>query len=399
MTQLYGPPASGRTLLKLTRDKQPSVRAKAAFLLGVQPDDAAGPYVARLLADPDANVRRMACDAITRGGYEVPIESLITVLADSDRFVAWAARRALEEFPVADWKDAVFAAKEGRSFLVGATALLTVEPDKKTAEAVVARCRELMQGYLSDPDFVDLLRVLELAVVRGNISGEEVAELRGDLAREYPAGEWRMNREMLRLAAHLQEPSVLPRLLEELNGKAPQTEKLHAAFMARFLKSGWTSEQKFALVQYLEDAKKLEGGVGLAGYVDNVLRDFSGIFNDGERREVLANGKQWPTSALSALMKLPEHPDSQVIQQLILLDGDLASVDGDAADRLQTGICAILGRSADNASMEYLRKAFDEQPERRPDLAMGLAQSPGGKNWRCWFAPCLRWKASRLKKC
>ncbi len=381
MTQLYGPPASGRTLLKLTRDKQPTVRAKAAFLLGVQPDDAAGPYLARLLSDPDANVRRMACDSITRGGYEVPIDTLVAALADSDRFTAWAARRALEEFPVTEWKNVVLEAKEVRSFLVGATALLTVEPDKKTAEAVVGRCRSLMQGYLSDPDFVDLLRVLELAVVRGNIAGDEVAELRRDLASEYPASEWRMNREILRLAVQLQEPSILPRILQELNGKAPQTEKLHAAFMARFLKSGWTSQQKFALVQYLEDAQKLEGGVGLAGYVDNVMRDFAETFNEKERREVLANGKQWPMAALSALMKLPEHPEPQVIQQLVDLDGELASADGEAAERLQTGIVAILGRSADNASMDYLRQAFEEQPERRPDLAMGLAQSPGGKNW------------------
>jgi putative heme-binding domain-containing protein len=66
---------------------------------------------------------------------------------------------------------------------------------------------------------------------------------------------------------------------------------------------------------------------------------------------------------------------------LIALDGELATVDGDPADRLQTGIVAILGRSADNVSMDYLRRAFDEQPARRQDLAMGLAQSPGGKNW------------------
>jgi putative heme-binding domain-containing protein len=381
MTQLYGPPAGAKTLLKLTRDKQPSVRAKAAFLLGVQPDDTAGPYLARMLTDSDAGVRRATSDAITRGGYDVPIETLIAALADSDRFAAWAARRALEEFPVADWKQPVLDAKETRSFLVGATALLTVEPDRKTAEQVVVRCRSLMQGYLSDPDFIDLLRVLELAVVRGNIAGEALPELRRDLAREYPAGEWRMNREMLRLAAHLQEASILPRLLGELNGKASQTEKLHAAFMARYIKSGWTSDQKYALVKYLENAQKLDGGVGLAGYVDNVLRDFSVGFNESEQREALANGQQWPTAALSALVKLPEHPEPQVIRQLIELDGDLASVDTPPARRLRTGIVAILGRSADTASMDYLRQAFEEQPERRPDLAMGLAQSPDGKNW------------------
>jgi putative heme-binding domain-containing protein len=48
---------------------------------------------------------------------------------------------------------------------------------------------------------------------------------------------------------------------------------------------------------------------------------------------------------------------------------------------LQVGIVAVLARSADADSQAYLRKIWDESPERRQSAALGLAQQPGGENW------------------
>jgi glucose/arabinose dehydrogenase len=151
MTQLYGPAIDGKMLARLCQDKQVVVRAKAAWLLGLTPDQTSAKALFRLMNDPDALVRASAIEAINRGVYDVPIDRLVVRLADTDRHVAWAARRTLEEFPVEDWKQKVLGAKETRAFLVGAVALLAVEPDRKSAEAIVERGRTLMQGYLSDP--------------------------------------------------------------------------------------------------------------------------------------------------------------------------------------------------------------------------------------------------------
>src|SRR4051794_8529124 len=66
---------------------------------------------------------------------------------------------------------------------------------------------------------------------------------------------------------------------------------------------------------------------------------------------------------------------------LASLDRKLAALKGDSIQRLQVGILAVLARSGDEASMAYLRKAFDEFPERRQAATLGLAQQPGGENW------------------
>src|SRR5690606_11080572 len=48
---------------------------------------------------------------------------------------------------------------------------------------------------------------------------------------------------------------------------------------------------------------------------------------------------------------------------------------------LKTGIVAVLARSGDAASMSLLREMWQRAPERRPTVAMGLAQQPDGENW------------------
>jgi putative heme-binding domain-containing protein len=381
LIQLYGPMASPRSLMRLAEDGQPEVRAKAAFLLGLQPDEAAGPTLAGRLKDPEARVRRVACEAISRGGYKVEASMLIGELADPDRFVAYAARQALETMPPEKWQDDVLQSSSVRTFLVGAVGLLARGPDAETAQSIVARGRKFLSGYLSDDDFVDLMRVFELALVRGKLKPDDVPELRRELAQEYPAGEWRMNRELVLLLAYLQDASILPRLLDELKGSAPDAEKIHAALHARFITSGWTSEQKYALLEFYEQARGLDGGHSFVGYIDNVSRDFCASFNETERQHVLAHGKQWPGGALSVLVNLSMPPKPEIVAQLIDLDTELKAMDAPAAARLRTGIVAVLGSSGDSASMAHLRASFEKEPDRRSEIAMGLAQVPGGANW------------------
>ena len=91
---------------------------------------------------------------------------------------------------------------------------------------------------------------------------------------------------------------------------------------------------------------------------------------------------KWPTSTLSVLARLPEHPSSETLQQIIKLDRDLRRVDSDAARKLRIGIAAVLGGSRDAGAMAYLREVYENEPDRRVMLAMALAQQPEGENWQ-----------------
>ena len=57
--------------------------------------------------------------------------------------------------------------------------------------AVIERISELMSGFVSDRDFLDMLRILQVAILQGEVQPEELTSLRGQLAEEFPAGDFR----------------------------------------------------------------------------------------------------------------------------------------------------------------------------------------------------------------
>jgi putative heme-binding domain-containing protein len=98
---------------------------------------------------------------------------------------------------------------------------------------------------------------------------------------------------------------------------------------------------------------------------------------------VLKHGHQWPNAVLAAFYKLPNQPDPETIETIIQMDQAIiqqASADP-AASRLRLGVIAILARSGDPESMDYLRRLWQQEPERRNDIVIGLAQQPGDENW------------------
>ena len=386
LMQLVGPFPTIKLLLAVSKDTKSELRAKAAYLMGIHVDSTAKSRLVELLADTDPRVRRTACESLVRGGYQPPADRLARLLAEPNRSVAWAAGRALQSLPVEDWESMVIEAKTPTAFLNGAPFLLALNPPDATIDAVLTRASELMRGELSDADFVSLLRVLQLGLDRGNLHRHNVPELCRQLAEEFPASEpldreQRINRELIRLLAYLQEGSILPRLMSELKRKLPIEERVQLAAYARFFKEGWTTEQKLKLLEFYEMAHSVEGGHSFAGYIDNFARDFVADFSDDEKSEVLAQAARFPHHAVWALAALPDDPGEQVIAQLIELDKKLLDVDSEEAKRLGTALVAVFGRSRDSKAMAYLRRQYDERPERREDLAMGLAQSPGGDNW------------------
>ncbi|HEV3136773.1 MAG TPA: HEAT repeat domain-containing protein, partial [Pirellulales bacterium] len=381
LMQLFGPYPATSILVDVSQDRSPELRAKAAYLMGLHVDESTERRLVKLLDDENLAVARAACEALARCRHQLPAEKLNRLLASSDRHVAWAAGRVLEQLPRDEWARMVLENSQPRVFLVGAVALLRKSPDRAAIDAVLNRGSELMKAYLSDDDFVDLLRVVELALLKGEISGDEVEGLRTQLSGEYPSRDNRMNRELVRLLVYLQDPTFAARLVEQLDGDLASVDKMQLAMHARFLQAGWTTPLKLQVLKAYEEARAIQGGHSFAGYVENVSRDFFATFDEDERQIVLAEGVKWPTSALSVLAKLPEHPSSETLAQIQQLDRQLRRVDGDAAKRLRIGICAVLGASGDPKAMNYLRELFDSEPDRRVSIAMGLAQRPDGQNW------------------
>ena len=382
LMQLFGPYPAKKLLVTLSRDRTPALRAKSAYLMGIHVDERTQARLVELLADDELSVKRAASEALLRSNQETPAEKLMPLLASPDRYVSWAAGRALQQVPTAKWSEQVLDNPEPRAFITGSVALLgaaTVE--RATVDAVLARSSQLLKDYLNDTDFLDLLRVMQVALIKGQVAPDDVSELRSQLSEEYPSRDLRMNRELVRLLVYLQEPTFAPRLVEQLSSDMPNVDKMQLLTHARFLQAGWTIPLKLEVLKAYEEARTLQGGHSFAGYIENISRDFFATFNEKERQLVLADGVKWPTSALSVLAKLPEQPSAASSAQIQKLDRQVKKLDSESAKRLRIGICAVLGASKDPQAMAYLRELFENEPDRRVPIAMGLAQQPDGENW------------------
>jgi putative heme-binding domain-containing protein len=388
---LFGPPPTPESLVALSRDPAPEMRAKAARLMGVRTDQILAGPLTDLLRDQDARVRRVACESIAHRATDIPVDPLLDLLADRDRYVAFAARRTLERLPVDQWQKQVLTDPRTKTFLQGASGLLAASPNPDTARRVLARTEAMLRGevndpgqqsgFISDPDFLNLLRVIQLALAQGRIRPEEVPNLTRQIMAEYPTSNQLMNRELVRLLVYLQPPEAAPAMAQQMTGDIPDEEKLHIAAYAARLKTGWRTADKLVMLRYYEQVRSQEGGYSVKDYVEQFARDFFTNLTLAERRQVLAAGESFPTSALSVLAKLPANPGPPVLAEIRALDQRLEAEPGEPIARLRVGITAVLGQSGELESLAYLRGVYQHNPERRPAVAMALAQHPDGENW------------------
>ena len=192
----FGPPPSVALLSELATDKDPAMRARVARLIGNRMNKELSEPLVKMLDDADPWVRRVACESVAHRGTEAPVAVLIDLLGDKDRFVAFAARRALEKIPANQWQDQVLALTAPQPFLYGATGLLVESPSKELAVTILKRCEAILRGQVNEPgqkpgelspkNFQDLLRVVQLALVRGKIAPSEVTALSQQVLSEYP---------------------------------------------------------------------------------------------------------------------------------------------------------------------------------------------------------------------
>jgi putative membrane-bound dehydrogenase-like protein len=385
---VFGPRPDDALLTTLAGDASAAVRAKAARLMYQSNSPAMTAALEKLLADDDAMVRRLACESLARRTDLPRAETVLPLLNDSDRFVAYAARLLMEQMPVESWAPAVLAERRARPFAYGATALVNVKRDAATSRDVLERCREWFNPAAptrpTDTERIDLLRVMQLALIHGQLGPDSAPELATTLLAAYPTTDPLANRELVRLLVHLQVPGAADKFAAELaKPDLDQQEKLHIGAYAARLTRGWTTAAKLKLLQHYEEARTYTGGYSVDKYIENFARDFLTQLTLNERRHIISGGEKWPATTLSVLAGLPEDPGNDVLSTIRELDARVAPLcaTDDKYRRLRVGIIAVLGGSGEAESQAHLRKIYQHEPEYRDPVAMCLAQHPGGDNW------------------
>ena len=269
-------------------------------------------------------------------------------------------------------------------FIAGAVALLTQSPPEETVDGVLDRSSELLTGYLADDEFLDLLRVIQIALLQGQVAPEAVDDLRAQLSEEYPASDPRMNRELVRLLVYLQDPAfVRADWSSNSTSDVPSVEKMQIADACSVLARRLDRAAQAGVAQSLRRCPNAgQGGHSFAGYIENVSRDFFATFNEEERQLVLADGAKWPTSALVACWpSCPNTPAPRPWPKFNSSTGRSRNSTASRPSACGSASAPCSGASGDAEAMAYLRELFESEPDRRVPIAMGLAQQPDGENW------------------
>ncbi len=379
---LYGPTPSDDLLTQLASDSEPDIRSETARLCGLNRTEVGMELLEKLMADSDPRVRRCAGEAFLRTGANPRLESLKPLLSTNDRIESAVGRRLLERIPAAEWENELLNTENTRLFINSSMALMTSEPTLERAYIILARCSATLEGFVSDLDFLDLLRVTQLALIQGKVEAAKVPGLVERIGEEFPSGNSIINQELAKIMAYLKIGTLDGRIETYLKSSQHDlNERLHVAMYLQFVGDPLQPGTRLALIAAMESGRSPETSPGLRMYLKRAVEDAAKTLTPEQVEIVLANGVQWPDAVIPAFYQLPEKLDPKMIDRVIALDKALKQSDEASADQLRLGVIAVLARSGDPTSMDYLRKLWIDEESRRNEIAIGLAEQPAAENW------------------
>ncbi|MDZ4851606.1 MAG: PQQ-dependent sugar dehydrogenase [Pirellulaceae bacterium] len=384
LMQLLGPVPTVDILVELSRSPSEPFRMKVASMLALHSKgDVATKRLNEMLSDRSPLVSQAAAEGLLRSDATCNNESLVPLLESSNRNLAFLGGRLLQRQPREVRQAMLMRTGKTRLVLQAALASIIAEPTREVALRIIPELDKIGSGYTSDLDFVDLLRTYELTLHLGKLRPEDCPKLANWVVSEFPAGEPKINRHLIRLATFLKAEPIIPLGLEYIKTSAPFSERVDAALHLRLIPHTWSAAERNALLKFFESAQQTDAGSSYSLYVMNATREFAQGLDPEEAVVWVMNGKDAPNAALAALPKLPVSLPENILLKLCEIDGEIdqGGFESDTYKRLKTGISAVLARSGDEASQKYLRQIWRRSPDRRPAVALALAQNLDGENW------------------
>ena len=382
LSVLYGPQLPHHILRTLIQDESPAIRSQAVQMCGLSPRVVDNNLLVGMLNDPSSMVRRKTCEALLRADLPLRPTQLTHLLKSSDAIEAATARRLLERVDANKWQAEMVSSKDVRLYLNSSLALMTSQPTLERAYSVLAEGSVALDGFLSDEDFLDLLRVFQVTLSQGKVEPEKVPAFVKRLGEEFPAGSPEINMELVKVLAGLNAGDLDGRLATWL--QAPTTskaEKFQAVTYFQRTATTFSGTTQNALRQAMVELRGYPGiqapTTQLAVATEKPAFDPS----NSNLEDIIAGGDKWPEAVVASFHKMPNPLTDELAASLRTLDQKLIGREDQAAKRVRLGIIAMLAQHGSEASFAWLRQSYDNEPDRRADLAIGLALDPGNKNW------------------
>ena len=385
LMSMYGPFPSRGLLQTLKADKQPAIRAQIIRMCVRRPERFKDEIVKAAIDDDNPYVRRVVCETCVRLELQPKFESLVPMLESENRIEALAARRVLERIPSETWQAQVIGTDSKRLFINGSVALLSQDPTLEQGYEVLAKASHLMDGFLTDRDFIDLLRTTQLALTQCDVDPARVSGFTKRIVNEFPSASSPINNELARILGYLQAGDFSGRLETYLaDEKISTADRVHVAMHLLNSQANLVTDERIALLNALETSRDAKPtGRNYDKYLQQAIGKISSTVAGSDIQTVLANGHRWPETVLTAFYKMPEQLDQKTVDAVIAMDQRMFAQDfiDVPTEQVRLGVIAILARDGSETGMQYLRELWQQESDRRSDIVIGLSQQPEGKNW------------------
>ena len=290
-----------------------------------------------------ANVLRRSLEKFHTGGpNKDAVATAWPQLKNSDRFIRYAARLAIEHQPVSEWQDLALNEKDPVALTQAIISLIRQGKGDKQNEILNALLK-INYKTLTEAQQLDVLRAYELAFLRmGQPDVNNKPKVIAYLNPLYPASSAQLNRSLSKLLHYLDEPTAIKKTLALMQikdesgtnalmqetatassdlilrstqyggdiaamlAKVPPAQHTYYANVLTMAKTGWKPEQQDTYFKWFNEAFNYSGGRSYVGFIDrsrklalkNIPEDKKAYFDKLSGAEILSkNGNELITAA------------------------------------------------------------------------------------------------------
>jgi len=192
-------------------------------------------------------------------------------IGSPDRALRFAARVALENQPVDQWRMDLSGNIAPQVTISMAIALARCG-DLNDQPAIHQALLKLDWDKLDDQQRIELLRAYQLSFTR---FGDGPSRPFGAIAKQvdhFPAigSDSSINRELARLLVNIESPGIIERCVQQMKTAGAVDDQIHYAFCLREQTKGWTEESRRGYFQWFFDIGSARGGESFGGFIENI---------------------------------------------------------------------------------------------------------------------------------
>mgnify|MGYP001955113038 FL=1 len=226
-------------------------------------------------------------------------------LSDSDRFIRFAARTAIEHQPVEEWADKALTESDPQKQVEAILALTLVagvcpqHRDESTPPVDADMRDKLLQAMikidltrLDQASQLTFQRTLQIILNRFGRPDEAVVnQLVAKIDPLFPSDSAEMNWLLCETLAWLESPDIAEKAIALIQSVPTQEEQMQYARSIRLLKAGWTDELKQDYFEWFLKAANYRGGASFAKFVEFIRDDAVASLSEAQKEslaEILA---------------------------------------------------------------------------------------------------------------